>query len=76
MRRNVITLLIHLLSVGLMEEVEVVYENGVFKPLKKVNLKEGTHGKVIVELGLADIIEKFGEKVEKDALREFLEERF
>ena len=76
MMRNVITLLIHLLSVGLMEEVEVVYENGVFKPLKKVNLKEGTHGKVIVELGLADIIEKFSEKVEKDALREFLEERF
>ncbi len=58
-----------------MEEVEVVYENGVFKPLKKVNLKEGTHGKVIVELGLADIIERFGKKVEKDALREFLEER-
>ncbi|WP_099209474.1 antitoxin family protein [Thermococcus henrietii] len=58
-----------------MEEVEVVYENGVFKPLKKVNLKEGTHGKVIVELGLADIIEKFSEKVEKDALKEFLEER-
>ncbi len=76
MRRNVITLLIHLLSVGLMEEVEVVYENGVFKPLKKVSLKEGTHGKVIVELGLADIIEKFSEKVEKDALREFLGERF
>ncbi|WP_297536416.1 antitoxin family protein [Thermococcus sp.] len=59
-----------------MEEVEVVYENGVFKPLKKVSLKEGTHGKVIVELGLADIIEKFSEKVEKDALREFLGERF
>jgi len=58
-----------------MDEVEVVYENGVFKPLKKVNLKEGTHGKVILELGLADIIERFGEKVEKDALREFLEER-
>ena len=58
-----------------MEEVEVVYEKGVFKPLKKVNLKEGTHGKVILELGLADIIERFGEKVEKDALREFIEER-
>ena len=58
-----------------MEEVEVVYENGVFKPLKKVKLKEGTHGKVILELGLADIIEKFGRKVEKDTLREFLEER-
>ncbi len=58
-----------------MEEVEVVYENGVFKPLKKVNIKEGTHGKVIIDLGFADIIEKFGKKVEKDALREFLEER-
>ncbi len=58
-----------------MEEVEVVYENGVFKPLKKVNIKEGTHGKVILELGLADIIEKFGKKVERDTLREFLEER-
>lgn len=23
-------------------EIEVVYEKGVFKPLKKVNLKEGT----------------------------------
>ncbi len=40
-----------------------------------MNIKEGTHGKVILELGLADIIERFGEKVEKDALREFLEER-
>ncbi len=59
-----------------MEEVEVVYENGVFKPLKKVNIKEGTHGKVIIDLGFADIIEKFGKKVERDALREFLEERF
>ncbi|WP_297549390.1 antitoxin family protein [Thermococcus sp.] len=28
-----------------MEEVEVIYEDGVFKPLKKVNIKEGTHGK-------------------------------
>ncbi|AFL95186.1 hypothetical protein CL1_0983 [Thermococcus cleftensis] len=58
-----------------MEEVEVVYENGVFKPLKKVRLKEGTHGKVIIELGLADIIESFGEKVKRDVLKEFLEER-
>ena len=58
-----------------MEEVEVVYENGVFKPVKKVNLKEGTHGKVIIEPGLADVIESFGKKVKKDALKEFLEER-
>ncbi|NJE04330.1 antitoxin family protein [Thermococcus sp. MV11] len=58
-----------------MEEVEVVYENGVFKPLKKVRLKEGTHRKVIIELGLADIIESFEEKVKRDVLKEFLEER-
>ena len=31
--------------------------------------------KVIIELGLTDIIEKFGKRVEKDALKEFLEER-
>jgi len=29
-----------------MEEIEVIYENGVFKPLKKVDLKEGTKGKI------------------------------
>jgi len=63
------------LPVSGMEEIEVVYENGVFKPLKKVKLKEGTHGKVIVKMGIADIIENFSRKVKKDALQEFLEER-
>ncbi|RLF95948.1 hypothetical protein DRN50_02850 [Thermococci archaeon] len=29
-----------------MEEIEVIYENGVFKPVKKVNLKEGSKGKI------------------------------
>ena len=29
--------------------IEAIYENGVFKPLEKVNLKEGVHAKVIVE---------------------------
>jgi len=58
-----------------MEEVEVIYEDGVFKPLKKVNIKEGTHGRVIIELGLADIIERFGERAKNDVLKEFLEER-
>jgi len=28
--------------------IEVVYENGVFKPLQKVELKEGERGKVII----------------------------
>ncbi|WP_456443985.1 antitoxin family protein [Thermococcus sp.] len=58
-----------------MEEIEVVYKNGVFKPVKKVRFKEGVHGKVIIEMGIADIIENFSRKVEKDALKEFLEER-
>jgi len=31
-----------------MEEIEVIYENGVFKPLKKVDLKKGTRGKIEV----------------------------
>lgn len=57
-----------------MEEIEVVYEKGVFKPLKKVKLKEGTHGRV-VKIGIADVIESFSRKVEKDALQEFVEER-
>jgi predicted DNA-binding antitoxin AbrB/MazE fold protein len=58
-----------------MEEIEVVYEKGVFKPLKKVKLKEGTHGRVIVKIGIADVIESFSRKVGKDVLQEFVEER-
>ncbi|ASJ10316.1 antitoxin [Thermococcus sp. P6] len=58
-----------------MEEIEVVYERGVFKPLKKVKLKEGVHGKVVIKMGIAEIIENFSRKVKKDALKEFLEER-
>ncbi|MGD2248037.1 MAG: antitoxin family protein [Candidatus Methanofastidiosia archaeon] len=27
-------------------EIAVIYKNGVFKPLKKVNLKEGVRGKI------------------------------
>ena len=31
-----------------MEEIEVIYEDGVFKPVKKVNLKEGSRGRITV----------------------------
>jgi len=31
-----------------MEEIEVIYENGVFRPLKKVDLKEGVKGKITI----------------------------
>ena len=29
-----------------MEEIEVIYEDGVFRPLKKLDLKEGTRCKI------------------------------
>jgi predicted DNA-binding antitoxin AbrB/MazE fold protein len=59
-----------------MEGIEVVYEKGIFKPLKEVNLKDGTEAVVVVKTkGLADILEKFSRKVDKDVLKEFLEER-
>jgi predicted DNA-binding antitoxin AbrB/MazE fold protein len=59
-----------------MEEIEVVYEKGVFKPLKVVSLKEGSKAIVVVKTkGIADILEKFSRKVDKDVLKEFLEER-
>ena len=55
--------------------IEAVYENGVFKPLKKVDLKEGTRVRLEISEGLADIIERYSRKVERDILEEFLEER-
>ncbi len=55
--------------------IEAVYEKGVFKPLQSVELEEGT--KVLIEIkeGIADILEKFSRNVNKDVLKEFLEER-
>jgi len=55
--------------------IEAIYEKGVFKPLQNVELEEGA--KVLIEIreGIADILEKFGRKVNEDVLKEFLEER-
>lgn len=54
----------------------MVYEKGVFKPLKETDLKEGTKAVVVVRReGIADILEKFSRKVGSDVLKEFLEER-
>ena len=59
-----------------MEEIEVVYERGVFKPLRKTDLKDGTKAVVVLRhKGIADILEKFSRKVDRDVLKEFLEER-
>lgn len=59
-----------------MEEIEVIYEKGVFKPLKEVDLKDGAKALVVVKpKGIADVLEKFSREVDKDVLKEFLEER-
>jgi len=53
-----------------MEEViEVIYKDGVFKPLKKVNLPNNTKGKVILErkkVGNIEYFEKIVEKLAKE----------
>lgn len=57
--------------------IEAVYEKGVFKPLEKVDLKEGERVKIKVERSLIDIIKSYQDKFklkEKD-IEEFLRER-
>ncbi|AJC71442.1 hypothetical protein X802_04120 [Thermococcus guaymasensis DSM 11113] len=60
-----------------MERIEVVYRNGVFVPLKKVHLKEGTKGIVVLTRGkeLVEFARKHRKKVQEDVLAVFLEER-
>ena len=59
-----------------MEEIEVVYEKGIFRPLEDIDLKDGTKAVAVVRpKGIADVLEKFSRKVDKDVLKEFLEER-
>ena len=59
-----------------MEEIKVVYEKGVFKPLRETDLKDGIKAVVVVRReGIADILEKYSRRVERDVLKEFLEER-
>lgn len=59
-----------------MEEIEVVYEKGIFRPVGDIDLKDGTKAVVVVRpKGIADVLEKFSRNVDKDVLKEFLEER-
>jgi len=46
-----------------MEEIKVVYEKGIFKPLGDIDLQDGTKAVVIVRpKGIADVLEKFSRK--------------
>ncbi len=52
--------------------IEAVYENGVFKPLKKVELKEGERVKIVIKKSVFGILKEWkidAQKV-KDELRE------
>ena len=61
-----------------MEQViEAIYENGIFKPLKKVDLKEGERVKIRIERSLVEIIRSYQEKfkLREEDIEEFLRER-
>ena len=53
--------------------IEAVYENGVFKPLKKVKLKDGQKVKIRIELDISKYYGVFGKASEKE-LKELEEE--
>jgi len=55
--------------------IEAIYENGVFKPLQKVDLREGERVKLQIEEGIADVLKKYRIKMDEDVLEEFLRER-
>ncbi len=42
--------------------IEVIYENGVFKPLEKVDLKEGERVKVIIKKSVEHLVGKYGKR--------------
>ncbi len=48
-------------------EIEVIYEKGVFKPLQKVNLKEGMRGKIkIISEELEKLRGKYSGNIDYD----------
>lgn len=52
--------------------IEVVYENGVFKPLEKVDLKEGERVKIEIKRDIKNLMGKYGGKwVNLMELRDF-----
>ncbi|AIG97132.1 hypothetical protein AFULGI_00003060 [Archaeoglobus fulgidus DSM 8774] len=46
--------------------IEAIYENGVFKPLQKVELREGEKVKVIVDRGLTQLFGMFRHRRKTD----------
>lgn len=55
--------------------IEAIYENGVFKPLEKVELKEGEKVKIKLAENLVEKTKKYRVRVDRDLVSEFLSER-
>ncbi len=54
--------------------IEVVYEDGVFKPIEKVNLPEKTKMRIRIEAvkpsGIMDIVKEFRKKINLEEIKE------
>jgi len=65
--------------VAMQKTIEVVYEDGVFKPLEKVEMEEKTNLRIRIESGgLYELIEELSEMfrdVKEDPLKILLENR-
>jgi len=57
--------------------IEAIYEKGVFKPLEKVDLKDGERVRIRIERSLVEIIRSYQEKfkLRGEDIEEFLRER-
>ncbi len=59
--------------------IEVIYEDGVFKPLEKIQLKEGKRLKIRIEKSkLSEVIKKYRkyfENIEEDLTKQLVSER-
>ena len=57
-------------------KIQVVYEDGVFKPLQNVDLCEGTKAFVVLNPGkITSVARKYRIKVDQDVMADFTEER-
>jgi len=56
--------------------IEAVFENGVFKPLEKVNLKEGEKFRLVLKENIDELRGKYGRrKIDMVKLRDEIHDR-
>ena len=53
--------------------IEAVYENGVFKPLEKVDVEKGEKLKIVIKMDISNLKGKYGRR-EKSKLLELRDE--